>query len=171
MVIRGREAHAFAKDGHRIAEGDGVGKRISNSHFEGRAVLNPRFAMKPRWFAPLREGGCPGGAGGSIPYRAKNRRHEVLPPALRATPLSEGGGSREALRATPSQGGACVCFRHSAIHQQAPSESQNENCWSNGDKRKDAEGWEHKVSAQRNSRRSASGLLFRISHLVAQNVD
>ena len=57
----------------------------------GRAVLNPRFPMKPRWIAPLREGGCPGGAGGSIPRRANNRRHEVLPPALRATPLSEGG--------------------------------------------------------------------------------
>ena len=137
MVIRGREAHAFAKDGHRIAEGDGVGKRISNSHFEGRAVLNPRFAMKPRWFAPPPRGGMPRRGRGEYSVQSQTSSARSTPPGASRHPPLGGGRVKWALRATPSQGGACVCFRHSAIHQQAPSESQNENCWSNGDKRKD----------------------------------
>ena len=46
---------------------------------------------------------------GEYSAQSENRRYEVLPPALRATPLSEGGGSMGALRATPLPEGAHVC--------------------------------------------------------------
>ena len=43
---------------------------------------------------------------GEYSAQSENRRYEVLPPALRATPLSEGG--------------ACGSFLHSAVIQQGP---------------------------------------------------
>ena len=70
----------------------------------GRAVLNPRFPMKPRWFAPLREGDAPEGQG-EYSVQSPHVGTKYSPRRFAPPPLG---------------GGACVCFRHSAVIQQGP---------------------------------------------------
>ena len=92
---------------------------VSNSHFEGEGCAESSLSDETPTLAPLREGGCPTGAGGSIPCITLAAAHPslgVLPPALCATPLSEGG--------------ACVVLSSCSGYPARPfPESQNENCW------------------------------------------
>ncbi len=93
-------------------------RRNSNSHFEGESCAESSLSDETPILAPLREGGCPTGAGGSISCITLAAAHPslgVLPPALCATPLSEGG--------------ACVVLSSCSGYPARPSpETQIENC-------------------------------------------
>ncbi len=112
----------------------------------GRAVLNPRFPIKPRWFAPSERGDAPEGQGGV--FRAERKiagtkysPRRFAPPTSRRgagqggrfapPPSRRGAGQGGCFAPPPSRRGAHVyAFVIQRSSSKALPESQNENCCS-----------------------------------------